>query len=81
MKHLEVCQKYSTVCHIFYSLRGVSSGDETLRPMLDILHQGTNPSYLYTNYTFPGKIDNFHKCLNRQNADNQTSGQMTNWPL
>ena len=56
MKHLEVCQKYSTVCHIFYSLRGVSSGDETLRSMLDILHQGTNPSYLYTNYTFPGEV-------------------------
>ena len=56
MKHLEVCQKYSTVCHILYSLRGVSSGDETLRPMLDILHQGTNPSYLYTNYTFPGEV-------------------------
>ena len=38
MKHLEVCQKYSTVCCIFFnSLLGVLSGDETLCLMLDIL--------------------------------------------
>ena len=37
MKHLEVRQKYSTACFIFNSLLSVSSGDETLRLMLDIL--------------------------------------------
>ena len=37
MKHLEVRQKYSTACCIFNSLLSVSSGDETLRLMLDIL--------------------------------------------
>ena len=38
MKHLKVCQKYSTACCIFNSLLGVL-GDETLRLMLDILLQ------------------------------------------
>ena len=37
MKHLEVCQKYSAARRIFISLLGVSSGDETLRLMCDIL--------------------------------------------
>ena len=37
MKHLEVRQKYSAALRIFNSLLGVSSGDETLRRMLDIL--------------------------------------------
>ena len=37
MKHLEVRQKYSAARRIFNSLVGVSSGDETLRLMLDIL--------------------------------------------
>ena len=37
MKHLEVRQKYSTARRIFNSLLGVSSGDETLRLMFDIL--------------------------------------------
>ena len=37
MKHLEVREKYSAACHIFNSLLGVSSGDETLRLMLDLL--------------------------------------------
>ena len=37
MKHLEVRQKYSAVRRIFNSLLGVSSGDETLRLMFDIL--------------------------------------------
>ena len=35
----KVCQKYSTVRRIFNSLLGVSSGDETLHLMLNILHQ------------------------------------------
>ena len=39
MKHLEVRQKYSAARRIFNSLLGVSSGDETLHLMFDILHQ------------------------------------------
>ena len=37
MKHLEVRQKYSAARCIFNSLLGVSSDDETLRLMFDIL--------------------------------------------
>ena len=37
MKHLEVRQKYSPARRIFNSLLSVSSGDETLRLMFDIL--------------------------------------------
>ena len=37
MKHLEVHQKYSAARRIFNSLLGVSSGDETLHLMFDIL--------------------------------------------
>ena len=37
MKHLEVREKYPAACRIFNSLPGVSSGDDTLRQMLDIL--------------------------------------------
>ena len=37
MKHLEVRQKYSATRRIFNSLLGVSSCDETLRLMFDIL--------------------------------------------
>ena len=37
MKNLEVRQKYSAARRIFNSLLGVSSGDETLRLMFDIL--------------------------------------------
>ena len=39
MKHLEVRQKYSATRRIFNSLLCVSSGDETLRLMFDILHK------------------------------------------
>ena len=39
MKHLEVHQTYSAACRISNSLLGVSSGDETLCLMLDILYQ------------------------------------------
>ena len=39
MKHLEVRQKYSAARRIFNSLLGVSSGDETLRLIFDILHE------------------------------------------
>ena len=41
MKHLEIRQKYSAARRIFNSLLGVSSGDETLRLMFDILLQNT----------------------------------------
>ena len=41
MKHLEVRQKYSVVRRIFNSLLGVSSSNETLRLMLDILLETT----------------------------------------
>ena len=37
IKHLEIRQKYSAARRIFNSLLGVSSGDETLRLMLDLL--------------------------------------------
>ena len=39
MKHLEVRQKYSAARRIFNSHLGVSSGDETLHLMFDILHE------------------------------------------
>ena len=39
MKHLQARQKYSTARRIFNSLPGISSGDETLRLMLDVLHE------------------------------------------
>ena len=42
MKHLEVRQKYSAARRIFNSLLGVSSGDETLHLMFDILHLISN---------------------------------------
>ena len=43
MKHLEVRQKYSAARRIFNSLLGVSSSDETLHLMFDILlHVITN---------------------------------------
>ena len=39
MKHLEIRQKYSATRRIFNSLLPVSSGDETLPLMLDILRE------------------------------------------
>ena len=39
MQHLEVRQKYSAARRIFSFFLSVSSGDETLRLMLDILLQ------------------------------------------
>ena len=44
MKHLDVRQKNTPlyIRRIFNSLLGVSSGDETLRLMRDILHQVSN---------------------------------------
>ena len=50
MKHLEVRQKYSAARRIFNSLLGVSSGDDTLRLMFDILRQSSRlfPYFLVT---------------------------------
>ena len=50
MKHLEVRQNYSATRRIFNSFLSVSSGDKTLRLMLDILlthslHDNDNPSF------------------------------------
>ena len=42
MKYFEVCQKYSAARRILNSLLSVSSGDETLRLMLDILRFSKN---------------------------------------
>ena len=53
MKHLEVCQKYSAARRIFNSLLGVSSGDETLRLMFDILHR----VYTFTSHKKAEKIN------------------------
>ena len=39
IKDPKVCQKYSAVCRIFSSLLVMKSGDETLRLMLDVLHE------------------------------------------
>ena len=39
MKHLEVRQKYSAARRIFNSLLGVSSGDETLHLMFDVIYE------------------------------------------
>ena len=47
MKHLEVRQKHSAARRIFNSLLGVSSGDETLHLMLDMLHP------VFSNLTSP----------------------------
>ena len=55
MKHLEVRQKYSAARRIFNSLLSVSSGDETLHLMFDILHQellDNSPFYLVGFYIF-----------------------------
>ena len=41
MKHLEVRQKYSATRRFSNSFLSVSSGDETLRLMLDILHKNS----------------------------------------
>ena len=47
MKHLEVRQKYSAARRIFNSLLGVSSGDETLRLMFDILLHNSTRTFFF----------------------------------
>ena len=59
MKHLEVHQKYSAARRILNSLLGVSSGDETLRLMFDILREdnlNSPPSQIWLNSLI--RIDN-----------------------
>ena len=46
MEHLEVRQKYSAARRIFNSLLGVSSGDETLHLMFDILLETRKNSWI-----------------------------------
>ena len=50
MKHLEVRQKYSAARRIFNSLLGVSSGDETLHLMFDILLKNLPMKVLSANH-------------------------------
>ena len=61
MKHLEVRQKYSATRRIINSLLGVSSGDETLRLMFDILLPNSNVFKLY--YQFITKNDGKNKRI------------------
>ena len=73
MKHLEVRQKYSAARRIFNSLLGVSSRDETLHLMFDILHQ---ESFFY--HSFLGLGEGVFQRLiekykhNRQNPNKKS---------
>ena len=51
MKHLEVRQKYSAARRIFNSLLGVSSVDETLHLMFDILLETFNIRHYCLSFT------------------------------
>ena len=59
MKHLEVRQKYSAARRIFNSLLGVSSGDETLHLMFDILL----PTIRLAQSILEGKFPSVDKAL------------------
>ena len=56
MKHLEVRQRYSAAPRIFNCLLGVSSGDETLHLMFDILLEISRvvfmPNITYKSYYY-----------------------------
>ena len=70
MKHLEVRQKYSAARRIFNSLLGVSSADETLRLMFDILRKNSaywqiNSSKLFS-YT---RLVQVPGCIITRSAD------------
>ena len=69
MKHLEVRQKYSAARRIFNSLLGVSSGDETLLLMFDILLLALCTIGLFvTNFRgFPRKKVPEFKSINNKN--------------
>ena len=60
MKHLKAQQKYSIVCHILNSLLSVSSGDEALHLMLDILHSSTKDNFSWEPKTINVK---FHQNI------------------
>ena len=62
MKHLEVRQKYSTARRIFNSLLGVSSGDETLHLMFDILHHVIGQ---LTRFHLNGQTKGFHSQVQK----------------
>ena len=63
MKHLEVRQKYSAARRIFNSLLGVSSGDETLHLMFDILRH--NDYHLHHHFSSPYNLNKafFDVCI------------------
>ena len=70
--YLEVRQKYSAARRIFNSLLGVSSGDETLHLMFDILHETPRrelkirraAEYFLTNFdVFYLVMKHFVECL------------------
>ena len=64
MKHLEARQKYSAKRRIFNSLLGVSSGDETLRLMFDILHKGSlKKEYAQTKTVGSSTLEIHHAML------------------
>ena len=58
MKHLEVRQKYSAAHCIFNSLLSLSSSDETLRLMLDILLEVTNTTICIIQFRDRIMVDN-----------------------
>ena len=60
MKHLKVHQKYSAAHRIFNSLHSVSSGDETLHLILDILRE--EHFHFHMNFSFWHYFINFYKC-------------------
>ena len=68
MKHLKVCQKYSAACCIFNSLLSVSPGDETLRLMLDILHEMPRKRNTCKSLLSPNAILNFVIIVNEKFA-------------
>ena len=70
MKHLEVRQKYSAARRIFNSLLTVSSGDETLRLMLDILRQLVG----YYAFTDHGAWNVFRFKINSADSNTENLG-------
>ena len=63
MKHLEVRQKYSAARRIFNSLLGVSSGDETLHLMFDILRKMFPASISTITTTYQPYRPTYFECM------------------
>ena len=63
MKHLKVRQKYCAAHHIFNSLLIVSSGDETLHLMLDIILLKFPRSYIVPGGEGVGEKHHHHHLL------------------